>query len=117
MKGMAKKFIIYAVVGVLQFGIGTATLEAAPRPDNQRPVPAHNYEDRNHQQQLRDDQHKYDRERRMQEERNRHEREMLRREHESEREWGERQRLENERHNQAMEALAAAVVLYSITTH
>ena len=115
MKGMAKKFIIYSVVGVLQFGIGMATLEAAPRPDNQRP--AHNYEDRDQQQHLRDSQHKHDRERRMQEERKRHEREMLRREHESEHEWRERQRLENERHNQAMDALAAAVVLYSITTH
>lgn len=108
MKRLTKNIIIYSLVGVLQFGIGAATLEASPRQDG--PAPDQRYEDRAHPNAQRD----RDRDHRMQQENERHEREMIRREHESEHEWQKRQRLENERHDKALETLAGVALLYML---
>ncbi len=94
MKNTVKKIMIYAMVGLMQVGLGTAVAAASPL-----------YNDGSPRLVQLDDRH--DRER---QENERHEREMRRRDHESEREWHERQRQENERHNNTMNEIAAGVV-------
>lgn len=100
MKNLTKKLIVYPLVGVLQFGLGAAVTEASPRQG-----------DWHHGQQPRYENSRHDRDEMRREENDRHEREMQRREYESERAWRERQRLEDERHDRALQALGIALVV------
>ena len=99
MKNMIKKTIIVALVGIMQVGIGAATIEASPRHDN-----APRYESQ-------DDRHDPDREQKIRDEKERHGREMERRPGEAEREWRERQDKEKAHHEEEMRALGALAVL------
>jgi len=89
MQSMAKKVMIYSMVGLMQVGLFATVVEASPRGEGPP-----QYE------QQRDHHPEWERERnhRIHEENIRHEREMKRRPFESRREWRERQRHENERH-------------------
>jgi hypothetical protein len=109
MNRITKNIITYSLVGVLQLGLGAATIEASPRHNDRQP-PTRS-EHRMHEYSYRDGQHDRDRDRRIHEERARHEREMIRREHEHEHEWRERQRLESERHEREMMLLGAALLI------
>lgn len=111
MTRITKNIIIYSLVGALQFGLGAATLEAAPRHGGQ---PQHRTEQRVHQQSYRYAHHDRDRQHRIQAERERHERAMLRREHESEHVWRERQRIESEHHDNVMAEILGAAILFMI---
>ena len=99
MKNMIKKSIIVALVGIMQVGIGAATIEASPRHDNAPRYESH------------DNRHDQDREQRIREEKERHEREMQRRDFESERDWKERQDREKAHHEEVMRTLGALAVL------
>ena len=104
MNNMKKKLMICALAGIMQVGIGAATIEASPLHNDgtQRIV---QLDDRDH-----DNDRQREHDRRQYEERDRHEREMRRHEHESEREWHERQDRENERHNNTMNEIEAGLV-------
>ena len=71
MNKIAKKVIIYSMVGLLQLGFGVSVSQAAQR-NPEPPPPQEQGDDRNHP----------DREHRIREENERHEREMRRRDHE-----------------------------------
>ncbi|MBP2663346.1 MAG: hypothetical protein H6Q71_1294 [Firmicutes bacterium] len=100
MNKMAKKVIIYSMVGLLQCGLGVSVIEAAQR--QPEPPSQEQGDDRHYQDQ--------DREKRIQEENERHEREMRRHDHESEQEWHERQERERERHDRNLETIAGLVL-------
>ncbi|TWH44967.1 hypothetical protein [Sporomusa sp. KB1] len=100
MNKMAKKVIIFSMVGLLQFGLGVSVIEAAHR--QSEPPRQEQGDDRQQQDQ--------ERERRIQKENERHEREMRRRDHESEREWHERQERERERHDKALATIAGLIL-------
>lgn len=98
MKSIAKKIIIYSMIGIMQIGLGASVIEASPRHhDNQH---EQRYEDRDH---------------RIQEEIERHKREMMRREHEEEWEWRERQEREKAHHEEVMRAIGGLALLYLLT--
>ena len=105
----AKKIIVYSLVGILQFGLGAATLEASPRHDGHGP--GQRYEQ--HRNDHRNDRER-ERERRLKLEKARHEREMMRRQHESEWAWRDRQRAENERHDRIVKDIVGLVILGAI---
>lgn len=93
MKKLAKKLIIFSMVGLMQVGMFASAAEAAaPRPDDPSGF------------EQRDEHHHRDmeRERRIREENERHEKEMKRRPHESKQHWHERQKHEMERHERAI---------------
>jgi hypothetical protein len=116
MNKIAKKVVIFSLVGLLQAGLGTAVLEASPR---QAPPPqAHaDREAQEHRMQAEKDRHEQERQHRLQAERERHDREMVRHQHESEWAWRERQREENERHDRMVRDIMAAAVVYAVLTH
>lgn len=99
MKNMIKKTIIVALVGIMQVGIGAATIEASPR-NNIAP----HYESQ-------DGRHDPDREQKIRNEKARHEREMKRHHDEGDREWRERQDKEKAHHEEVMRTLGALAVL------
>lgn len=109
MKSIAKKVIIYSMVGIMQLGFGASVIEASPGSDYQ-PY-GQRYEDRDH-----DHDHYRDRERRrehderLRRENERHEREMRRRHHESEREWRERQERERHHHDDELRVIGALLI-------
>ncbi len=94
MKNIAKRVMIYSMIGLMQIGLGATVVAASPLYNDGSPriIQLDNRHDRERQ------------------ENERHEREMRRRDHESEREWRERQRQENERHDNTMNEIAAGVV-------
>ncbi|CUH96844.1 hypothetical protein P22_2955 [Propionispora sp. 2/2-37] len=96
MNKLAKKVIVYSLVGIMQFGFGASVIEASPR--DHHDWQAHHRYDK-------------DREQRIREENRRHEREMRRRHHESEREWRERQQREKEHHEEIMRTLGGLAIL------
>ena len=98
MNKVAKKVIIYSMVGIMQIGFGASVLEASPRHDDGDRW--HRYEERQH-----------DRDRKIREENERHEREMQRRHNEEEREWRERQDREKEHHEEIMRTLGGLALL------
>ncbi len=111
MKFVAKKVVVYSMLGLLQVGMLSSTAVAAPSLlNNNDPQQIVQLDRRDH------DRDRYERERRrehderMRRENERHEREMRRRHHESEREWHERQRRENERHDHELREIAALLI-------
>lgn len=102
MKKLAKKIMIYSMVGIMQVGLGATIVAASPlyNENSQRVVQLDN-RDENHN----DRQREHDR--RQREENQRHEREMQRQQHENDREWHERQDRENQRHNDANDEIGA----------
>lgn len=106
MRNIAKKTIIYSLVGIMQIGFAVAVTEASP-------LHTANWQ----QQTIRmdrphggDSDRQREHDRREREENDRHEREMKRRPHESDREWHERQEREKERHEQALREIAAFLI-------
>jgi hypothetical protein len=96
MNSIAKKIIIYSLVGIMQVGLGVTVIEASPVYNDgpQRIVQLEDRHDDNDRQQ--------ENVKRLRDENERHEREMRRRDHESDREYHERQRRENKRHENAL---------------
>jgi len=107
MKNIAKKLVIYSMVAIMQFGLGATISEASARHDDNR-QPQQRYED--NQRGHRDNGNVRQDQRRA--EATRHEREMQRRDQESERAWHERQRCENERHDQRLNVIETATLVY-----
>lgn len=106
MKNMAKKIVVFSLIGLMQVGVGASITEASARYDNNHSE--HRYEERckdhhnnNH----------HNRERRIQEENDRHEREMRRLDYENEREYRERQEREKEHHEEIMRTLGGLALL------
>jgi hypothetical protein len=96
-KNVARKIMIYSMVGMMQVGlgatVGATVIEASPF-----------YNDGSQIVQL-DRQSEHDE--RQRQENERHEREMRRHDGENDRDWHERQRIENERHEQALHDIEA----------
>ncbi len=124
MKKMMKKVIAYSMlVSALQFGIGTASLEASPRNDqwqDQKQEQRHDQwqhkkDDQRHEQKMREQQrHERQENERIYRERlenERHEWELQRRDWEAEEEWRERCHQENDYHDQLVAQIARDVVL------
>ncbi|CUH97826.1 putative secreted protein [Propionispora sp. 2/2-37] len=97
MNSLAKKVMIYSMVGIMQIGLGASVAAASPAPDYS-PVPQR-YGAPHH------DRHDIERERHEREriENERHEREMRRRPNENRRDWEKRKKHENERHRKALD--------------
>lgn len=100
MKSIAKKIVIYSMIGIMQVGLGASVIEASPRHHNNH-----------HEQRYEDRQH------RIQEENRRHEREMMRRAHEDERHWRERQDREKAHHEEVMRTIGGLALLYILTNN
>jgi len=94
MKIVAKKVIIYSMLGLMQLGMFSSVAAASPR---QEEPPR--FEQRNDHQQRDLEKEK---EQRLHEENKRHEQEMKRHPFESKKQWHERQKQENERHERAI---------------
>ncbi|WP_027937902.1 hypothetical protein [Anaeroarcus burkinensis] len=111
MNNIAKKAVFLALAGIIQFGIGAATIEASPA-HHDRDEMRQQDEQFEHDRQEREHRERMERERHEREraEQRRHEEAMRRHHHESEEAWQERQRLENERHEHEMNAIAAIVI-------
>jgi len=93
MKKVVKKVIVYSLlVGMAQFGLATATIEASPRGDRYEQHQRHNRGERQRQENYR------------------HEREMHRRHNENARDWNDRQWRENQRHDNTMNEILAGVI-------
>jgi hypothetical protein len=109
MKLVAKKVVIYSMLGLMQVGMFSSVAAAAPGPLHNNGSGRIAFLDRDDRRDHDNDrQRRY--EERKREENERHEREMRRRSHESEREWRERQARENDRHNQALHEIAALLI-------
>ncbi|SDE01041.1 hypothetical protein [Sporomusa acidovorans] len=95
MKKLAKKLIIFSMVGLMQVGMFASVAAAAPP----RPNDPSGFEQR-------DEHHHRDlereKQRRIREENERHEKEMKRRPFESKQHWHERQKREIQRHERAI---------------
>ncbi|HWR06682.1 hypothetical protein [Sporomusa sp.] len=109
MRIVAKKVIIYSMLGLMQVGMFSSIAAAAPgslHNDNPQRIVQLDRHDRHDR-----DRHERDRRRehdeRLRREHERHEQEMRRRPFESRREWHERQRRENERHNRELHEIGA----------
>lgn len=104
MKSIAKKIVIFSMIGLMQVGLGASVIEASPRHDDK------------HQ---RYEQRERDRERdhRIREEQKRHDREMQRRENEREHDWKERQQREKEHHEEVMRTLGGIAILALILSN
>lgn len=105
MKNIAKKMVIYTMVGMLQIGFGAAVTEASALHTGYAPSPMQERENKPQH-----DRHEQERGERRRQENERHEREMKRRPHESEQEWHKRQKIETERHDKALREIAALVI-------
>lgn len=108
MKNIAKKIVIYSMVGLLQIGLGASVIEASPRHDDKD---HQRYEQRKeHNRRIEEEKRRQEREWRIQEENRRHEEAMRRHHHESEREWHERQERERERHENTVHEIEAGML-------
>lgn len=116
MKFVAKKAIIYSMVGLLQVGMFSSVAAAAPgsiHNNGSNRMAYHqrdNRHDHNNEQKRKHDEQKRKHDERKRQENERHEREMKQRPHESEREWRERQRQEKDRHENALREIAALLI-------
>lgn len=109
MKIVAKKVIIYSMLGLMQVGMFSSVAAAAPGPVHNDSSQRIAYLDRDDRHDRDDDQRRKHDERKR-EENERHEREMKRRPHESDREWRERQEHEKDRHDKALREIAALLI-------
>jgi len=100
MKSIAKKIVIFSMIGLMQVGLGASVIEASPRQD-----------DRNQKYEQRDKDRDKNRDRRIREEQARYEREMQRRENEREQDWKERQQREKANHEEVMRTLGGLAIL------
>ncbi|MBP2644233.1 MAG: hypothetical protein H6Q67_2120 [Firmicutes bacterium] len=106
MKSVAKKVIIYSMLGIMQVGMVSSVAAAAPGPlQSSGIVQLDHHDQRDHSD---DERRRHDE--RMRQENERHEREMRRRHYESEREWRERQRREDDRHDRELRDIAAILI-------
>ena len=116
MKFVAKKAIIYSMVGVLQVGMFSSVAAAAPgviHNNGSNRVAYHQHDnrhDRDNEQKRKHDEQKRKYDERKRQENERHKREMKQRPHESEREWRERQRQETDRHENTLREIAALLI-------
>ena len=134
MKNLAKKIMIYSMVGMMQLGIGTAVVAASPRGDwhqqqndqqwqeNQRHEQAmqqrqgenhqhwNDREWRENQQHERYAKQSNDRQWRNEQEDRRHEQAMQRHQNENAQDWNDRQWVENQQHDNTMNEIAAGVL-------
>lgn len=111
MKSVAKKVIIYSMLGIMQVGMVSSVAAAAPGPLQNSGIVQldhHDYHGHRDHRDHRDDDRRHDE--RMRQENERHEREMRRRHYESEREWRERQRHEDDRHDRELRDIAAILI-------
>jgi hypothetical protein len=104
MKSIAKRIMIYSMVGMMQLGLGAtvgATVIEASAFDNggSQIVQLDEHNDR----QYRHDQ-------RQREENRRHEREMRRHDRESDQDWNDRQWRENQQHDNTMNEIEAGLL-------
>jgi len=107
LRNITKKIIVFSMIGIIQTGFGAAVLEASPMDFNNRQDvrldDRHDGHDGDRDRQVEHD-------RRMREENERHEREMRRHDNESDADWQDRQNRENDRHNNALNDIAALVL-------
>lgn len=106
MKSIAKKIVIFSMIGLMQVGLGASVIEASPRHDDKH----QRYEQRERDRDR-------DRDHRIREEQRRHEREMQRRENEREQDWKERQQREKEHHEEVMRTLGGIAILALILSN
>ncbi len=94
MNNMAKKLMIYSLVGLIQVGLGATIVAASPLYNDGSPriVQLDNRHDRERQ------------------ENNRHAQEMRRHNGENDRDWHDRQARENQQHDNTMNEIAAGVL-------
>lgn len=123
-----KKTIVFAMIGLMQVGLISATVEASPKHDYKRndriEERMERREDRierrqdrleQRQERIEERQRQLDaRERQIREEKWRHEREMQRRHNEQEWEWHQRQERERERHDNFMRTIGGIALLAMI---
>lgn len=109
MKSVAKKVMIYSMLGLMQVGMFSSIAAAAPGPVHNDSSQRIAYLDRDDRHDRDDDQRRKHDERKREEDK-RHEREMKRRPHESDREWRERQEHEKDRHDKALREIAALLI-------
>jgi hypothetical protein len=135
MRKLAKKIMIYSMVGMMQIGLGTAVVAASPRGDwhqqhndrqwqenyrhgeemKQRGGEDHRHwndrmwrENQQHERWARqDNERQYRNELEMQ----RHEREMERRQEENDQAWNDRLYLENQYHEQSVNQIEADLIV------
>ncbi len=102
MKSIAKKIMIYSMVGIMQVGLGATVVAASPLhiDDSLRII---QLDSGDYPENYRQSEH----DERQRQENERHEREMRRHHGESYRDWHERQRIENERHEHALRDIEA----------
>ncbi|SMC51466.1 hypothetical protein [Sporomusa malonica] len=113
MNGLAKKAIIYSMVGIMQVGIFATAAEASALYNNgsgQIVELRSDRHDRDHDRRRHNDERRRQHDERRRIENERHEREMKRRPHESRREWHERQARERDRHDREMREIAALII-------
>ena len=135
MRNIAKKIMVYSMVGMMLIGLGTAVLEASPRSDwqqqhneqkvqenqrHERAMQRLENEDQQHwnDRQWRENQ-RYERYARMDNERQyrnelemqRHEREMERRQYENDRDWNDRLWMENQQHDLMVQQIEADLIV------
>ena len=118
MKNVAKKAVIYSMVGLMQVGLFASVAEAAMfnNSSSQQVVQLDSRNGRDHDRDRDNDRRRHEKERRRihderkRVENERHEREMKRRPHESRREWRERQERERERHDRELRIIAALLI-------
>ena len=97
MNNIAKKAVFLVLAGIIQFGVGAATLEASPwHPDREERQQQDEHERHERERHEREHRERMERERHEREhaETRRHEEAMRRHHHESQEAWHERQRLE-----------------------
>lgn len=100
MKNIAKKAIIYSMVGIMQVGFSVSVIEASPQHSPQQIIQLDNHDN--------DRQREHDE--RLRQENERHEREMRRRDNESDQEWHERQKREKKRHEDALRDISIFLI-------
>jgi hypothetical protein len=112
MKIVAKKVIIYSMLGLMQVGMFSSVAAAAPGPlhNEVQRIAYLDRDDRHDRDQNRDGDRKRNHDERKRQENERHEQEMKRRPHESDREWRERQEHEKDRHDKALREIAALLI-------
>jgi len=96
MRNLAKRIIVYSIVGMMQFGFGAIVVSASPFSNDDSPGILNL-----------DGQHEHDQ--RQSQENERHKKEMHRHSDESDQDWNDRQMAENHQHNKTMNEIEAGL--------